>query len=206
MKLLPIPGAPGYRIDCENQVAYRVNGYLWKVNSRTKYKVINLYVNGKEIVTTVFRLMYCAQNGIDITKIPKGVVIAMRNGKATAITRQEVARKRSITIRTMKRKKETWQRNTNLINQFFNGNKKPLLSELQNIEKSVKFWFIETYGLNAERAEIVAAYGVNRYLERLRDGCPSPFIFGSVVRYGRGENARISKQRDFTDDMQTIVI
>ena len=204
MKLLPIPGAPGYRIDCENQVAYRFNGYLWKVNSRTKYKVVNLYVNGKEIVTTVFRLMYCAQNGIDITMIPKGVVIAMRDGKATAITRQEIARKRSLTIRTKKKGIESWRLNTNLIIQFYNGNKKPLLQELQNIEKSVKFWFIETYGLKAERAEIVAAYGVNRYLERLRDGCPSPFIFGSVVRYGRGENARISKQRDFTDNMQTI--
>ncbi len=39
MKLLPVPGAPGYRVDCENQQAYSMKrGILRPINFRTKYK------------------------------------------------------------------------------------------------------------------------------------------------------------------------
>lgn len=204
MKLQPIPGAPGYRIDCENQIAYRLNGFLKKINDRTKYKVVSLRIDGETHVTTIYRMMYCAQHGIDITKIPKDVCIAMRNGLVTAVSRNEIQKKRFITIRTRQKNMEQWKRNTDLISQFYDGNTKPLLDELQDIEKAVKFWFISTYGLSIERAEIVAAYGVNKFLDRLADGFPSPYIMGCVIRYGRGENARLSKQRKYIDNMEII--
>lgn len=206
MKLLPIPGAPGYRVDCENQIAYRFNGYLKKINGRTKYGVVNIQVDGQKYVTTVFRMMYCAQHGIDITKIPKGVNISMRNGIVEVLSRDDINRKRFTTIRTRQKQMEQWKRNTELINRYYDGNTKPMLDELQKVEKSVKYWFIDTYGLCEERAEIVAAYGVNRYLDRLAKGFPSPYIMGSVIRYGRGENARLARQNDFIDNMQVIEV
>ena len=206
MKLLPIPGAPGYRIDCESQVAYRFCGFLKKINDRTKYKKVNLVIDGQNFVTTIYRMIYCAQHNIDITKIPKGMYIAMRNGIVTAMSRKEIQDKRYITIKTRRKNFEQWQRNTYLINQYYNGDTQPLLNELQSIEKAVKFWFVNTYGLSDERAEIVSAYGVNKYLDRLADGFPSPYIMGCVIRYGRGENARISKQRTFVDDMKAIEV
>lgn len=205
MKLLPIPGAPGYRVDCENQVAYKFTGRdLRKLSDRTAYKVVSVVVDGQAVVTTVYRLMYCAQHGIDLTKIPKGVCIAMRNGIATVVTRQEVQAKRFITIRTRQKNMEQWKRNTDLISQYYDGNTEPLLKELQGIEKAVKYWFIYTYGLSEERAEIVSAYGVNKFMDRLADGFPSPYIMGCVIRYGRGENKRISRQRTYIDDMKVI--
>lgn len=66
MTLLPIPGAPGYRIDCENQVAYQFKGFLKKINARTKYKTVSLYIGGQTFVTTIYRMMWCAQHGADI--------------------------------------------------------------------------------------------------------------------------------------------
>ena len=205
MKLLPIPGVPGYRVDCENQVAYKFTGRdLRKLSCRTAYKVVSVMVDGQAVVTTVYRLMYCAQHGIDLTKIPKGICIAMRNGIATVVTRQEVQAKRFITIRTRQKNMEQWKRNTDLISQYYDGNTEPLLKELQDIEKKVKYWFISTYGLSEERAEIVSAYGVNKFMDRLADGFPSPYIMGCVIRYGSGENARISKQRTYIDDMKVI--
>ena len=204
MKLLPIPGAPGYRIDCENQVAYRLQGWLRKINDRTKYKVIHIMIDGQPYTTTIYRMMYCAQLGIDITKIPKGTCISMRGGVVTAVTRQEIQNKRYITIKTRRANLEKWKRNTELISKYYEGNTQPLLTELQDIEKHVKHWFINTYGMCEERAEIVSAYGVNKFMDRLAEGIPSPYIMGSVIRYGRGENARLSKQREYVDNMKVI--
>ena len=203
MKLLPVPGAPGYRIDCENQVAYKFNGYLKKISDRTKYKVVNLHIDGQQHVTTIFRMMYCAMHGIDITKIPKDVCIGIRNGVVTVVTRKEATEKRFHNIRR-RQDLDKYMRNTELIKLYYNGDTQPMLDELQKIEKYVKFHFINTYGLSEERAEIVAAYGVNRYLDRLAEGLPNPYIMGCVIRYGRGENNRLSKQRTFIDNMQVI--
>lgn len=204
MKLLPIPGAPGYRIDCENQIAYQLKGYLKKINDRTKYKVVHLVIDGLSYSTTIFRMMYCAQHDIDITKLPKGTCIAMRGGVATAVSRQEIQNKRYITIKTRRANLEKWKRNTELINQYYDGNTLPLLSELHDIEKHVTHWFINVYGMCEERAEIISAYGVNKYMDRLAEGFPSPYIMGSVIKYARGENKRIGKQRKFNDNMQVI--
>lgn len=108
MKLLPIPGAPGYRVDCENQVAYRYNGFLKKVNDRTKYKTVNIMVDGGQFVTTVFRMMYCAQHGIDIRKIPKGTCIAMYNGIVTAVSRTDMSAKRLATVKARRKNMDQW--------------------------------------------------------------------------------------------------
>ena len=204
MKLLPIPGAPGYRVDCENQVAYRLKGYLWRINDRTKYKKVTLRIDGQPFVTTVYRMMYCAQNGIDITKLPKGTCIALRNGIVTAMTRKECGDKKFITIRQRQKSLEQWKRNTALIDSYYNGDTEPLLKELQQIEKAVTRWFTYTYGLSEQRAEIVAAYGVNRYMDRLADGFPSPYIMGSVIRHGRAENKRLAQQRECIDIGEVI--
>ena len=207
MKLMPIPGLPGYRVDCENQEAYQLKyGILKQVKQRTKYKIVNVSSGDFQTSTTIYRMMYCAQRGIDITKIPPGTYIGMRHGVAMVISSEEAQHNRYTTHRCRDRNLEKWKRNTDLISKFYAGDKEPLLEELKDIEKRVKNHFIWTYGLCEERAEIVAAYGVNRYLDRLADGFPSPYIIGSVIRYARGENARIRKQKTYNDDMKVIEI
>ena len=205
MKLLPIPGLPGYRIDCENQVAYQLKyGVLKEVKQRTKYKVVNIYSNGLSTATTIYRMMYCAQNGIDITKIPPGTYIGMRHGVVLVTNREEMNQNRFTPKKTRERNLEQWRRNTDLINRYYAGDTEPLLEELKDIEKRVKHHFVWTYGLCEERAEIVAAYGVNRYMDKLSEGFPSPCIIGSVIKYARGENGRLAKQRKYEDNMNPI--
>ena len=206
MRLLPIPGAPGYRIDCENQVAYRLCGYLKPLKDRTIYKKVGIMIDGHKVMTTIYRLMYCAQHNIDIMKIPSGTCIAMRNGLAQVVDRTEANNKKFITDKTKRLNVEKWKRNIEKIGKYYDGDTQPLLDELHDIELKVKWWFINTYGLSEERAEIVSAYGVNKFLDRLADGSPSPYIFGSVLKYGRGENARIARQRRYIDNMNVIEI
>lgn len=205
MKLLPIPGASGYRVDCENQNVYRFCGYLKLIKPRTKYKILTINTAGKTVSTTVYRMMYCAKNKIDITKIPSDVCVCMSNGSLSVRTRSETARDRNTSSKSRHGNIEQWRHNTELINKYYNGDTEPLLNDLQNIEKLVCNWFVNTYGLCRERAEIVSAYGVGCYLDRLADGFPSPFIFGSVLRYARGENMRIRKAKEFKDNMQVII-
>jgi hypothetical protein len=205
MKLLPIPGLPGYRIDCENQVAYEMKyGVLKPLKERTKYKVVNVSSSGYSTATTIYRMMYCAQHGIDITKIPPGTYIGMRHGVVLVTNRDEMNQNRHTPKKTRERNLEQWRRNTDLINRYYAGDTEPLLDELKDIEQRVKHHFVWTYGLCEERAEIVAAYGVNRYLDKLTEGFPSPCIIGSVIRYARGENSRLAKQRHYDDNMKPI--
>ena len=205
MKLLPIPGLPGYRIDIENQVAYNVKGgYIKPIKARTKYKCINVNVDGFTMGQTVYRLMYCAQNNVDITKLPKDTCIAMRNGVAMVTSREEMNHERFTSKKTQKTNFEKWKRNTDLLTKYYQGDTGPLLEELKSIEKYVAWFFHDTYGLCKERAEIVAAYGVNRYLDKVSDGFPSPYIVGSVIRFARGENNRIRKAKTYIDNMKPI--
>ena len=204
MRLLPIPGAPGYRVDCENQEVYNIKKSIKKLKTRTVYKSLNLRIDGHAIPTTVFRLMYCAQNGIDVTKIPPHTCIGLYNGVATVVSRTELQKKRHITIKERNKNLEKWRVNYDLIIKYYKGNTLPLLNALKKVEIKVKLWYIERYGLSNERAEIVAAYGVNKYLDRLAEGCPTPYIFSSVLRHARTENKRMSYQRHYIDDMEVI--
>ena len=91
MKLLPVPGAPGYRVDTENRQAYSMKrGILRPIKFRTKYKTAVLTINGKAYGTTIWRMMYCVQNAIDITKIPSDLCINLTNGILTVASRSDI--------------------------------------------------------------------------------------------------------------------
>lgn len=205
MKLLPIPGLSGYRVCVEELEAYKYKyGNLIKITPRTKYKIVSVQNDGATLTTTIYRMAYCAKNGIDITKLPSNVCISLRNGVLTALTRQEIVNDRFVTNSAKKRYEEVWKKNIELIDKFYNGDTQPLLEELKRVESNVSWWFIDTYGLSKERAEICSAYGVNRYLDRIAAGFPSPHFFSSVKRYALSENNRMAKNRSFADNMNVI--
>lgn len=133
-------------------------------------------------------------------------VIAMHNGIVTAVSRTDMSAKRLATVKARRKNMDQWRKNTHLIEQYYDGNTEPMLAELQHIEAAVSRWFVQTYGLCEERADIVAAHGVNKYLDRLAEGFPSPYIMGCVIRYARGENSRISKLNSFMDNQEIIEI
>ena len=88
MKLLSIPNIPNYQVDVENGVVYTMKyGRLKEVKTRTKYKSFTIKVNGKTIGTTLYRMMYCAINHLDLTKIPSDICISMEHGKLVVLDR-----------------------------------------------------------------------------------------------------------------------
>ena len=205
MKLLPILGLSGYRVCVEDLEGYRYKyGNLLKLKPRTKYKIVSVQNNGTTLTTTIFRMAYCAKNNIDITKLPSDICISLRNGELTALTRREIVNDRYVTNSAKKAYQQVWKKNIELIDKFYCGDTQPLLEELKKVEKSVAWWFVDTYGLSMERAEICSAYGVNCYLDRISKGFPSPAFFSSVKRYALSENNRMAKNRSFIDNMDVI--
>ena len=94
MKLLSIPNIPNYQVDVENGVVYTMRyGRLKEVKTRTKYKSFTIKVNGKTIGTTLYRMMYCAINHLDLLKIPSDICISMENGKLVVLDRSMVLKK-----------------------------------------------------------------------------------------------------------------
>ena len=205
MKLLPVPGAPGYRIDCDNMVAYSMKrGVLKKLNERTKYRTVHLTIDRITYGTTIYRMMYCATNNIDITKIPRDLCIGLMGGTVTVMTRSDVQTKTLATKKAARMQVKKWSDMVWKIQQYYKGDCKALLDELKRAQKWVERWFIDTYGTSRERAELCAEYGAYRYLERLREGYPQPHIYTAVLRYARGERDRQRKQWDIPDNFGII--
>ena len=110
--LLPIPGAPGYRIDLDKQQAYSLKrGCIRPMKPRTKYKCVSLSVDGTVIGSTIYRMMYCAQHGIDINRLPSDVCFSMENGVVVPMTREQVVEKTNRARQKAKPKMERLQRN-----------------------------------------------------------------------------------------------
>ena len=86
--------------------------------------MINVNVNGFQMGQTVYRLMYCAQNNVDITKLPKDTCIAMRNGVAMVTSREEMNHERFTSKKTQKNNFEKWKRNTDLLTKYYQGDTK----------------------------------------------------------------------------------
>ena len=94
MELLTVPGVPNYRVDVENGVVYKMAyGRLKEVKMRTKYKSFTLQVRGRTVGTTLYRMMYCAINQIELAKIPSDICISMEDGRLVVQDRSMVRAK-----------------------------------------------------------------------------------------------------------------
>lgn len=205
--LVPIKGAPGYRIDMENEKVYSYrNGNLKELATRTKYKCLSITIDGKLVGSTVYRLMYSVQNDISLMDIPEGLCIGKdKDGNIKASLRSELSQ-RALAARWRQRERfEQVNRNVKLVSEFFNGNSKPLLDLLHKIEKKVKLSYIIEHGLCEERADIISSMAVDSYLDSLQKGNPSVYITGCIYRYARLHNSHIAKPR-LRDDGRIIKI
>lgn len=203
MKLLSVPNMPNYQVDVENAVVYTMKyGRLKEVKMRTKYKSFTIKVNGQTFGTTLYRMMYGAINRIDITKIPTELCISMENGKLVVLDRSMVLKKSNAARKRNEERIEQIKTNMKLIEGYYNGDVHPLLQKLQEVEKSLVFHFIDVYGLCQERAEIIVANAVNKYLDKLKEGVSSIAIRASVMRYAKGESAKIIRQCEFNDSLK----
>jgi hypothetical protein len=207
MRLIQVPGATGYRVDLENQQAYSMkSGILRPISFRTKYKKAVIHIGGKAYGTTLYRMLYCAQNNTDITKIPSDICISQNNGKLTVMDRAQVKKKSDKARKLAQPQIDRLQANIDLIKQYYMGHTKPMLDYLRKAEKQVAEHYIFMYGFSKERAEIVVGIAVNKVLDRLREGFPNPHIKGMIFRYARNESNRLMRQKELFDERQIIEI
>lgn len=206
MRLIQVPGATGYRVDLENQQAYSMkSGILRPISFRTKYKKAVIHIDGKAYGTTIWRMLYCAQNKIDITKIPSDICISLNNGTLTVMDRAQVKRKSDRARKLAQPQIDRLQANIDLIKQYYMGNTQPLLDYLHEAEEYVVRHYIYTYGFSQERAEIAVGVAVNKVLDRLKEGYPTPHIKGAIFRYARNESNRLMLQKEIFNEEEIII-
>lgn len=206
MTLLPIPGAPGYRVDVEGMAAYNIKGGGIKpIKFRTKYKCATLYIDGRAVGTTLYRMIYCAQKKIDIMKIPSDFCISFSSGTIEVLTRSDVAERRNRNAKRRGDSLEWMQRTLDMIHRYYQGDTKPLLDYIKKVERRVVSDYINIHGFSRERAENIVGNAVNIVLGRFNEGSPVFAIGKSIRMYARGEHAKTKTAR-FEDWMQAIVI
>lgn len=193
MELLTVPGVPSYRVDVDNSVVYKMAyGRLKEVKMRTKYKSFTLQVRGRTVGTTLYRMMYCAINQIELTKIPSDICISMEDGKLVVQDRRMVRMRTEAAKKRTKEKMERVKSDMDLIERYYRGDVEPMLVYLGKVEKSLTYHFIEVKGICRDRAEIIVGNAVNKYLDKLRDGVDSFRIRSSIMGLAYHENKRIS--------------
>lgn len=205
--LVPIKGAPGYRIDMENEKVYSYrNGNLKELAVRTIYKSLTLHIDGKLVGSTVYRLMYAVQNGLDLLKIPEGLCIGKdADGNIRASVRSQLAQ-RAIEARWKNRPQFSGLcSDIELIKMYYNGQTFKLLEKLHKIEKKVKNDYVFMHGFSEEKADIISSMAIDSYLDSLANGKPSVYIQQSISKYARFHSFRLHRLR-CRDDGRVIRI
>lgn len=205
--LVPIKGAPGYRIDMENEKVYSYrNGNLKELAVRTIYKSLTLRIDGKPVGSTVYRLMYAVQNDLDLLKIPEGLCIGKdADGNIRASVRSQLAQ-RALEARWKKRPQfDNLCSDIKLIKLYYKGDTSKLLEKLHKIEKKVKNDYMFMHGFSEEKADIISSMAVDSYLDSLEKGNPSIHIQHSISKYARFHSFRLHRLRA-RDDGRVIRI
>ena len=195
MELLTVPGVPNYRVDVENGVVYKMAyGRLMEVNMRSKYKSFTIQVDGRTVGTSLYRMMYCAINQIELTKIPSDICISMEDGRLVVQDRSMVRAKAEVVAkkRTVERLEQV-KSNMELIERYYKGDVEPMLDYLDKVEKALVLHFMDVRGICRARSEIIVGNAVNLYLDELKDGVASISVKKSVMSLAYSENKKLSR-------------
>lgn len=111
--LTPIQGLPGIYVDMDAmEVFSNRRGGLLKLSVRYPFGKCSLHVNGKTIVTTIYRLVWAAQKGIDYNKIPTEYCFSYADGKITVLEREGLtARAERLSVSRTKSRSRMHRRN-----------------------------------------------------------------------------------------------
>ena len=194
MELLTVPGVPNYRVDVENGVVYKMAyGRLMEVNMRSKYKSFTIQVDGRTVGTSLYRMMYCAINQIELTKIPSDICISMEDGRLVVQDRSMVRAKAEAAKKRAAERLEQVKSNMELIERYYKGDVEPMLDYLDKVEKALVLHFMDVRGICRARSEIIVGNAVNLYLDELKDGVASISVKKSVMSLAYSENKKLSR-------------
>ena len=194
MELQTVPDVPNYRVDVENGVVYKMAyGRLMEVNMRSKYKSFTIQVGGRTVGTTLYRMMYCAINQIELTKIPSDICISMEDGRLVVQDRSMVRAKAEVAKKRTAERLEQVKANMDLIERYYKGDVEPMLDYLGKVEKALVLHFVDVKGICRVRSEIIVGNAVNLYLDKLKEGVASFSVKKSVMSLAYSENKKMSR-------------
>ena len=208
MKLLPIPGAPGYRIDCENHQVYSVkNGVIKLMRPSRQFNEVHLYLNGMSIARSVARLELCATMGISIFKLTKDMCVVYEGGKPVVKTRAEIQGKGVRTRMSMKPDVEAVERSVSAIKEYRNGNKAPYVLLCHEEAQRAIEYIVERYKRKSVILEDAADKAVSNLLSFASEGkcVVDPFRYVRKYIYGTLETNR-KRRKEYRDDMNVMEI
>lgn len=208
MKLLPIPGYPGYRIDILNHKVYSLKfGELRLLNVHKPYNEICLYRNGETYRHTLPRLEYCTAKGIDPLDLPKGTCIIWENGNAKVVDRCVLAQK---TANTKKKEGQTIDELKSVLfaaEAWVQGDEKPYTMMVMEQSYKAKETFISRYHRAETVIEEAVDAAVSSILDKMKDGIvtnnPRKFITSYIHSY---ISSMRMKRREYRDNMQPIIV
>ncbi len=211
MKLIPVPGAPGYYIDCEGQKAYSCkNGVIHALTDRTAYRTLVVQIDGRPVGTTIWRLMYCATNNIPLTTIPNGFCITFDHKENRLVVKEkkdtiEKAIQANGHSNKAARKLDNVLANIRLVKRYYKGDTEPLLNHLKEVEKKEQKRWQWMFGVSKTRAEIITSQAVNVYLDELANGFPDYCIKRRIRALSRKENRKMSRTNIYQVWMDKII-
>lgn len=174
MILTPVNGLPGILVDIDAMKAYaNRRGFLHELSIRQPFGKISLVANGKTYGTTIYRLVWAAQKGIDYNKIPSNYCFSYADGKITVLEREGLNRKGGETKREQNKiKVEDAQKELDLIKGFNLDHRKTkeLTLCVLSFRPKVTAYLKYTYGLCDERAEMYAEQSEAMLMQRIKEG------------------------------------
>lgn len=186
MELKIIPEFPYLRIDLETLTVYNVRHTIRALKPRGKYKSLTLTdMSGKTVGTTIYRLAWCAKNGIPHSKIPTDYCFCSDGRGGVKIkTRSEVNSHPTVT----KQKLTEFQTIINHVSLYLScENLQPLLDDVNIKAERIKKKLIYEKGYCEAKADMAVTAAQEEYFSLLHKGYIEPnilrFISGHSLKY-----------------------
>lgn len=173
--LTPVQGLPDIFVDMDAmEVFSNKGGGLRRLSVRYPFGKVSLHVNGKTITTTIYRLVWAAQKGIDYNKIPTEYCFSWDGKKITVHTRAGInAKSAAIRKENSRIVIENAQKELDLIKGYNldHRKKKELYQTIISYRGATTEWMKYTFGLCDERAELYAEQAEGILIEQIKEGC-----------------------------------
>ena len=170
--LRAVPGLKNFLCDTENMVVYsHKRGVIRPMMPRGLSKSLSLYDCGKTYVTTLYRVVYCTRNEIDVTKIPSNFCFSFDGKDIRVCERSDIAKLSAETKKKERRLSlEQAEKEFAMIKKYIKGNRNPLLYKMSEIRKEVSLMLRNRFGLTEERSDMYAELGVASVIDRIDRG------------------------------------
>lgn len=189
--LTSVPGMPFIMVDLDNMEAYSCKkGYLRKLKPSNFFGKLTIHTVGSEVVgTTIYRLAYCAQKGIDHSKIPSNFCISYKDGAFCVREKKDITKEATkASVENRKISADEALKTIILIKESISDpvKKHELLMTVQSYRPKIKKYLRYTFGFSYERCEMFAEMAEEKLMNKLDQEYPVLSLFHYLKKTARG--------------------